>query len=257
MAKERRPLIAGNWKMHKTIKESLELVDGIIEKLAKQPVEGVDVLLCPAFTALESVSKRLSGTDVALGGQNCSLLREGARTGEISPLMLLDVGCTFVILGHSERRSYFRETDEIISEKVKLALECGLQTVLCVGETLKQREQGRTFDVLKTQIEGCLSGLSAEQLARVTVAYEPIWAIGTGRTATPETAQEAHRFIRGQIASLSTAAEVANKMRMLYGGSVKPENAVSLLAQPDIDGALVGGASLNANAFYTIITSAR
>ncbi|RLC44420.1 MAG: triose-phosphate isomerase [Candidatus Coatesbacteria bacterium] len=256
MANERRPLIAGNWKMHKTIKESVELVDGIIGSLAKQPVEGVDVLVCPAFTALERVSKRLSGTDIALGGQNCSHLREGARTGEISPLMLLDAGCTFVILGHSERRSYFHETNEMIGAKVKLALECGLRPVLCVGEALEQREQGRTFDVLRTQIEGCLTGLAAEQLAKVTVAYEPIWAIGTGRTATPETAQEAHRFIRGLIASLSMA-QVANGTRILYGGSVKPENAASLLAQPDIDGALVGGASLKADAFYAIITSAR
>ena len=242
--------------MHKTIMESLELVDGIVKKLAELDVADVDVLVCPPFTALDSVSSRLSRTCVALGGQNCALLKEGARTGEVSPLMLLDVGCEFVILGHSERRAHLGETDEIINGKVKLALECGLLPIVCVGETLDEREQGKAFDVLRTQIHGCLDGLSAEQIAKLAVAYEPVWAIGTGRTATPETAQETHRFIRGLLASVAND-DVADTVRILYGGSVKPENAAALLAQPDLDGALVGGASLKADAFCDIITSAR
>jgi len=256
MTRNRKPLIAGNWKMHKTIMESLELVDGIVKKLAELDVADVDVLVCPPFTALESVSNRLSQTCIALGGQNCALLREGARTGEVSPVMLLDVGCEFVILGHSERRAHFHETDEVIGGKVKLALECGLLPIVCVGETLDERERGRAFDVLRTQTHGCLTGLSAEQIAKLAVAYEPVWAIGTGRTATPETAQEAHRFIRGLLVSVAND-DVADTVRILYGGSVKPENAAALLAQPDLDGALVGGASLNADAFCDIITSAR
>ncbi len=256
MTKNRRPLIAGNWKMHKTIMESLELVGGIVKKLAELGVADVDVLVCPPFTALESVSNRLSQTCVALGGQNCALLREGARTGEVSPLMLLDVGCEFVILGHSERRAHFHETDEVVNGKVKLALECGLLPIVCVGETLDEQEQGKTLEVLRTQVQGCLRGLSAEQMAKLTLAYEPVWAIGTGRTATPETAQEAHRFIRGLLASLAND-EVADVVRILYGGSVKPENAAALLAQPDLDGALVGGASLKADAFCDIIIRAR
>ena len=256
MTKNRRPLIAGNWKMHKTIMESLELVDGIVKNLAEVDVAGVDVLVCPPFTALESASNRLSQSFVSLGGQNCALLKEGARTGEVSPLMLLDVGCKFVIIGHSERRAHFNETDEIVNAKVKLTLECGLSPIVCVGETLDDREQNRTFDVIKTQVRSCLNGFTAEQISKLTIAYEPVWAIGTGRTATPETAQEVHGFIRGLVASLATN-EVADAARILYGGSVKPENAASLLEKPDIDGALVGGASLRADAFCDIVTSAR
>ena len=257
MTKNRKPLIAGNWKMHKTIMESLELTDGIVKKLAELDLAGsVDALICPPFTALESVSNRLSQTSVKLGGQNCAFMKEGALTGEVSPLMLLDVGCEFVVLGHSERRAHFGETDDVINSKIKLALECGLVPIVCVGETLDEREHRKTFAVLRAQMHGCLAGLSIEQIAKLTVAYEPVWAIGTGRTATPETAQEAHRFIRGLLALLASE-EAADTVRILYGGSVKPESAAALLAQPDIDGALVGGASLTADTFCDIITSAR
>ena len=257
MSARKRPLIAGNWKMHNTIMESLELVDALVKRLDIEGVTEVDVLVCPPFTALESVSNRLAGTQkVLLGAQNCAQQRQGAFTGETSPLMLLDVGCKYVILGHSERRAIFGETNELVNAKLKLTLECGLGPIVCVGETLDERENGSTFNVLETQVRGCLAGIRPEKMAEVTLAYEPVWAIGTGRTATPETAEEAHRFIRQIVDSMANDA-IATSMRKLYGGSVKPGNASDLFREPDIDGALVGGASLDAESFFGIISSAR
>lgn len=233
------------------------MANAVVKGLDDEVLAEVDVLICPPFTALESVWNRLSGSKLSLGAQNCSDLKEGARTGEISPLMLLDLGCKFVILGHSERRAYFGETDEFINSKIGLALECGLEPIVCIGETLEQREAGKTLDVLRAQLQGGLADLSEEDISALTIAYEPVWAIGTGRTATPETAQDAQRFIREVIDSSTTRSEVADSVRILYGGSVKPENARALLSQPDIDGALVGGASLDPESFISIIKSAR
>ena len=256
MTTSRKPLIAGNWKMNRTIPESVELIDAIVAGLPDRIENDVDVLVCPPFTALQSASERLASSIVALGAQNCAWGKDGAYTGEISVSMLLDVGCAFVILGHSERRKFFSETDQTISRRLNAVLATSLSPIVCVGETLNQRESGETMRVLETQVRGCLSGLSKEDMGRITLAYEPVWAIGTGKTATPETAMKAHEFIRGIVEKLASN-EVAESMRILYGGSVKPGNAGPLFEQPDIDGALVGGASLDASSFLGIISKAR
>ncbi len=244
----RRLLIAGNWKMNKTVPEALKLVRELKELVSD--VEDRDVLVCPPFTALYPVGKELEGSNIALGGQNMFYEESGAFTGEISPVMLKDVGCAYVILGHSERRHIFGETDELINRKVLSAASHGLIPILCVGETLEEREAGRTEEVIEKQVvEGLKSFDSRKDLV---VAYEPVWAIGTGKTATPELAQTVHSFIR-QLLSQLFGEEKAENVRILYGGSVKPENARGLLEMSDIDGALVGGASLKAESFAKIV----
>ncbi len=244
----RRLLIAGNWKMNKTVPEAIELVRGLKERL--KGLEDRDVLICPPFTALYPVSKELEGSQILLGGQNMFYEEKGAFTGEISPLMLKDVGCSFVILGHSERRHIFGEDDKLINKKVISAVKHGLIPILCVGEKIEEREEGRTEEVIEKQVREGLKGLSSED--EFVIAYEPVWAIGTGKTATPEMAQEVHSFIREILKELF-GEEKAGRVRILYGGSVKPENAKGLLEMPDIDGALVGGASLKAESFSAIV----
>ena len=244
----RRLLIAGNWKMHKTVPEAIELVRELKELTAD--VDDRDILVCPPFTALYPVGRELQGTNIALGGQNMFYEEQGAFTGEISPIMLKDVGCSYVILGHSERRHIFGETDELINRKVLSAAEHGLTPILCVGEKIEERESGETEKVVERQVKEGLRGFNPEN--EFVIAYEPVWAIGTGKTATPELAQEVHAFIR-EILSELFGKEKAEKTRILYGGSVKPENAKGLLEMPDIDGALVGGASLKADSFAKIV----
>jgi triosephosphate isomerase len=249
----RKPIVAGNWKMNKTVAEALELVKGIKAELSD--VSGVDVVLCPPFTALHAVRKAIDGTAIDLGAQNAHWEKSGAYTGEISVEMLREVGCHYVILGHSERRQYFKETDEMVNRKAKAVLAAGLFPIVCVGETLAEREAGRTEQVVTTQVRGSLAGLSANDLLRTVIAYEPVWAIGTGRTATPQQAQEVHALIRKLLAQMADA-HVAQSVRIQYGGSVKPTNAKELFGQPDIDGGLIGGASLEARSFIDIVRGA-
>jgi triosephosphate isomerase len=250
---DRTPIIAGNWKMNQTATEARALVD---ELLAKIDDSGeVEVVLCPPYTALAAVAKAVEGRAIRAAGQNMHEERSGAFTGEVSAPMLLGAGASAVILGHSERRQLFGETDEALARKVPAALEAELQPILCVGESDEQREAGETNDVLRTQLEAGLAAVAPERLPDVVIAYEPIWAIGTGKTATPEQAQEAVAFVRGVVAERDAAA--AERVRILYGGSMKPGNAAELLALPDIDGGLVGGASLKADDFAAIVASAR
>ncbi|WP_456454796.1 triose-phosphate isomerase [Thermovibrio sp.] len=244
----RRLLIAGNWKMHKTVPQALTLVRELKELL--KGVEDRDVLVCPPFTALYPVREELKGSSIYLGAQNMFYEEEGAYTGEISPLMLKDLNCSFVIVGHSERRRIFKEDDELINRKVLSAVNHGITPILCVGETLEERERGETEKVVDKQLRKGLKGLS--EVDEFVIAYEPVWAIGTGKSATPEMAQEVHLFIREVLKELF-GKEKASKVRILYGGSVKPENAKSLLEMEDIDGALVGGASLKAESFSRIV----
>ncbi len=246
----RKLLIAGNWKMHKTIPESLELVRKLSHSVKN--ITALDILVCPPFTALTSVYEAIKETNIKLGAQNLFWEDAGAYTGEISPVMLKDVGCEYVIIGHSERREYFGETDETVNKRIKAALKHNLKPIVCVGEKLEQREQGITEKVLETQILGGLKDLSESEIQQITIAYEPVWAIGTGKTATPEIANSAQKFIRDKIAEIFNT-QIAEKTRILYGGSVKPENAKDLLSQEHIDGALVGGASLDAEKFAKII----
>ena len=246
----RRPLMAGNWKMHKTISEAVDLAQKL--KAALPSLTDRDALVCPPFTAVAAVAQALKGSPVHVGGQNMSDNVQGAFTGEVSPGMLKDAGATFVILGHSERRAYYSESDAFINKKTKLALEQGLTPIVCVGETLQEREAGKTLQVVETQVRGSLAGLTAAQLVKTVVAYEPVWAIGTGKTASPEQAQEVHAMIRGLLAKLSDAS-TASQVRVLYGGSVKPDNVDTLMSQPDIDGGLVGGASLKAEDFIRLV----
>lgn len=246
----RVPLIAGNWKMYKTAEEAGDFARQLKTMLTDQP--GVEVAVCPPFTALPAVALELAGSRIALGAQNMHWAEEGAYTGEISPKMLKEAGCQYVILGHSERRQYFQETDQGINQKLKAALKWGLTPIVCVGEKLAEREAGNTIPVVGAQLEGSLAGLEAGDLARIAIAYEPVWAIGTGRTAQPEDAQEVNGFIRRVLAARGGAA-AAGAIRILYGGSVKPENIASLMAQPDVDGALVGGASLHPGVFAAIV----
>ncbi len=246
----RRPLIAGNWKMHKTIAEGVELVGKIEQGIAAGL--SVDVLVAPPFTALESVGRALAGSSVALAAQNMHWETQGAATGEISPLMLKDVGCSHVILGHSERRQLFGETDDGVARKARAAWDNGLVPVLCVGETLADRESGGTLPVVAKQLEAALAKLTPDEAAASVIAYEPVWAIGTGRSATPDQAQEVHASIRRSV-SQSHGEPVARAVRILYGGSVKPANVAGIMAEADIDGALVGGACLEADSFLKIV----
>jgi len=245
----RIPLVMGNWKMHGTVAESRDLAQAVRDGL-KRP-RGVDVAICPSFTALAAVSEILAGSPVALGAQNCHWEDKGAFTGEISPAMLTDLGCQFVLLGHSERRHVFRETDEEVNKKLGAARRHGLLPVLCVGETAEERRQGLTFTVVEGQLRAGWTGLGAEAMARCCLAYEPVWAIGTGVNATPGQAAEVHGYLRGLLSELGSK-EIAQSVRILYGGSVKPENAESFTEEPDIDGVLVGGASLQAPGFIAI-----
>ncbi len=249
----RRYFIAGNWKMNKTSSEAAALAKGVVEAVGK--VESVDIAVCPTFTSLESVSRELAGSTVKLGAQNMYFEKSGAFTGEISADMLKELGCTYVILGHSERREYFKECDCLINKKVKAALLAGIKPILCVGETLGQREAGQTINVVSAQTKGGLESLTSAEAANVVIAYEPVWAIGTGKTATPEMAQEVHAEIRKVLAGMF-GDETAEGMQILYGGSMKPENADQLLAQKDIDGGLIGGAALKADSFAALVKSA-
>ena len=245
----RTPLIAGNWKLNKTTDEAVALATEI---KAGADVAGVDVLVSPVFTVLASVAKALEGSKVFLAGQNMHSELSGAFTGEIAPTMLKDVGCSHVILGHSERRQYFGETDEGVAKKTKVALDNGLLPISCVGETLEEREGGKTMDVVGRQVDAILKAVSAEEAAKVVIAYEPVWAIGTGKVATPEQAQEVHAFIRKRVADVH-GPTMGDGFRILYGGSVKPDNVKGLMALPDVDGALVGGASLKADSFLKLV----
>lgn len=246
----RKPIIAGNWKMYKTVHEAKALVSEL--SAAVKDVTDVEVVVCPPFTALNAVIATAQGTNIAVGAQNMHWEDQGAYTGEVSPVMLKEMGCKYVILGHSERREYFAETDENVNKKAKAAFKHGLLPIVCVGEKLTHREQGITEQVIKTQVEGGLAGLEKDQVAQLVVAYEPVWAIGTGKTASDEDAQQVIGFIRGVIAQMY-GQELADKVRIQYGGSVKPDNIAGLMKQKDIDGALVGGASLEAKNFAGII----
>jgi triosephosphate isomerase len=249
----RKKFVAGNWKMFTTAATAKQLAAGVVQGVGKD--DRVSVAVCPPFPYLALVGEVLRGSPVALGAQNAYTEKEGAFTGEVSPWMLADVGCRYVILGHSERRHKLGESDEFISHKVHAALAAGLRVILCVGETLEERQADRTEAVLQAQLSGSLAGLDAAGLANVVLAYEPVWAIGTGVNATPQQAQEAHAFLRGRIAA-RFGAEAAGSLVIQYGGSVKPENVASLLHQPDVDGALVGGASLKADQFLAIVRAA-
>ena len=245
----RIPVIAGNWKLFKTIGESVALVEGLKPLVAN--IHGVEIVVAPVFTALSRVCDAVKGSNILLAAQDCYWEEEGAFTGEVAPKLLKDAGCSHVIIGHSERRQYFGETDLSVNKKTKAAIAAGLTAIVCVGELLAEREAEQTFSVIETQIQGGLAGLTADSLTHVVIAYEPVWAIGTGKTASDAQAQEVHAFIRRLIARLFNQP-AADAVRILYGGSVKPDNAKGLMSQPDIDGALVGGASLKAESFAAI-----
>lgn len=251
----RNVIIAGNWKMYKDLTETAELVAGLIAALPPLPAH-VSVVLCPPFTSLAIAANLCKGSPLKVGAQNMSRFDEGAYTGEISWKMLKSAGCDYVILGHSERRQYFGETNDLINEKAKKALAQGLKPIVCVGETLEEREKGITDQVITAQIRGVLTGIAETEMGRVTVAYEPVWAIGTGKTATPAQAQEVHQLIRKTVGQMFNWT-VADALVIQYGGSVKPDNAAELLAQNDIDGALVGGACLKADSFVSIISAVK
>jgi triosephosphate isomerase len=246
----RKPVIAGNWKLYKTNREAADLIAKLIPIVKKS--RNVEIVIAPVFTALTGVKQAIAGSNIMLAGQDCFWEEEGAFTGEVSPGLLLDAGCSHVIIGHSERRQYFGETDKTVNRKIKAAIKAGLIVLFCIGETLAEREAEKTFAVLKKQVTGGLAGISVDQLEHVIIAYEPVWAIGTGKTASDDQAQEAHAFIRGRVAEIYDQA-AGNKTRILYGGSVKPENIKGLMTKPDIDGALVGGASLKAESFGGIV----
>ena len=246
----RKTVIAGNWKLFKTIAEAIELVNGLKPLVAGN--QGVEIVVAPVFTALSRVSDALEGSNIMLASQDCYWEDEGAFTGEVAPKLLKDAGCSHAIIGHSERRQYFGETDLTVNKKTKAAIATGLNAIVCVGESLAERESDKTFSVIETQITEGLTGLSEEDFTHIVIAYEPVWAIGTGKTASDAQAQEVHAFIRHLIARLFSQP-VADAVRVLYGGSVKPDNVKGLMSQPDIDGALVGGASLKADSFAAIV----
>jgi triosephosphate isomerase len=246
----RKPIIAGNWKLYKTISEARDLVTKLKEGLAD--VSDREIIIAPVFTALAPLVAEVAGSNIQLAAQNCHPAESGAFTGEVSALLLKDAGCTSVIVGHSERRQLFGETDAFINAKIKAVLAAGMQAIFCIGETLEERESGEMFDVLTRQVREGLSGLDSNAMSNVVIAYEPVWAIGTGKVASAEQAQDAHVFIRGLLAGLF-AGNVEAQTRILYGGSVKPDNVDGLMAQEDIDGALVGGASLKADDFIRIV----
>jgi triosephosphate isomerase len=246
----RVPLLAGNWKCHKTVGESEALVNELLAGMGG--LAGREVAVCPPFTALYPVSKLLAGKPIALGAQDVFYETHGAYTGEVSPPMLTDLGCTYAIVGHSERRQYFNEDDALVNRKLRAALAHALRPILCVGESKAQRDAGQAEQIVVAQVQADLAEVTAEQMANVVIAYEPIWAIGTGDTATPDDAQAMHALIRQTLGTLYSPA-VADGVRIQYGGSVKPDNVDELMAQPDIDGALVGGASLKAEHFLRIV----
>lgn len=247
---ERTPLIAGNWKMYKTVSEAVETAVQLKKNVAD--AAGVDIMIAPPFTAIAAVSAAVKDSNVAVGAQNIYWEKEGAYTGEIAPGMLTEAGCRYVIIGHSERRQYFGESDESVNQKIGAAVKAGLIPVMCIGESESQREAGQTFSVLDKQIKNGLKGFFANELNLLVIAYEPIWAIGTGKTATSDQAQEVHQYLRSLLAEIFEPS-FAQAIRILYGGSVKPENISELMARTDIDGALVGGASLNADTFSKIV----
>ena len=244
----RKPIIAGNWKMHKTIAEALEFVNEVKDRVNNDKVEAV---ICAPFTLLKDLKQATKGTNIKIGAQNMHFEEKGAFTGEISPLMLKELDMDYVVIGHSERRQYFNETDETVNKKVLKALEVGIDPILCVGETLEEREAGNTKDVCKVQVEKALENVSKEDLAKVVIAYEPVWAIGTGKTATSEDANDVIAYIREVVASVY--GDLANEVRIQYGGSVKPANVAEIMGQSDIDGALVGGASLKADDYVALV----
>jgi triosephosphate isomerase len=246
---QRLPLIAGNWKMHTTVAEAERLAAAVVE--AARSIAGREVMIAPPFTALAAVGKVTANSKVILAGQNVCWEEQGAFTGEVSPVMLRDLGCSMAIVGHSERRHLFGEDDAMVNKRLRGGLRFNLTPVLCIGETLEEREAGRTFEVIERQVRAGLAGVDLAA-SPLVVAYEPVWAIGTGRTATTEQAQEAHAYVRALLEQLSQK-KIAEQIRILYGGSVKPENVDELLRQPDIDGALVGGASLTAESFGRIL----
>jgi triosephosphate isomerase len=252
MPKIRKCIVVANWKMNLLISESTSLVKSILDKI--DPNENIEIGLAPPFTALSSLKNQLSGTNLLLGGQNIYSENQGAFTGEVSAEMLKDVGCDFVILGHSERRIYFEEDDQFINKKVKIALESNLNIIFCIGESLEQRDEGKTESIVKSQLINGLKGISDADMKNIIIAYEPVWAIGTGKNAKPEQAQSVHKYIRDVI-SQSWSEETSNGIRIQYGGSVNPENSRDILNQNDIDGALIGGASLDADSFCAIINS--
>ncbi len=250
----RKPIIAGNWKMFKTVGEALGLVRDL-RGMVSMVRDRVDVVVAPPFTALHPVARALEDSNIHVAAQNCHWEPQGAYTGEVSSAMLKEVGCWYVILGHSERRQYFGETDETVNRRAQAVVREGLHPIICVGETLQEREGQRTLDVVGRQLRGALKGFSANEVSSFVLAYEPVWAIGTGRTATSDQAQQVHAFIRQTVVELFDAA-CGQSVRIQYGGSVKPENAAELLGRPDIDGALVGGASLKASDFAAIVKAA-
>lgn len=236
--------------MYKTVGEALELVNGLKDELKAETA--VEIVVCPPFSAISKVAEALKGSNIGYGAQDIYWEEEGAYTGEIAPKMLTDLGCKFCIIGHSERRTYFNETNETVNRKVKAALKHGLTPIMCLGERLEERDSGKTFDVVKDHLDGGLAGLSKEDVAKIIIAYEPVWAIGTGRNATPEQAQEVHKYIR-ELLKRAYGEDVSSGVRIQYGGSVKPDNIKGIMAGPDIDGALVGGASLKVKDFAEIV----
>ncbi len=247
---ERIPFIAGNWKMNKTVGEALELVKGL--KASLQDIQEVEVAIAPPFTALFPVAQELKGSSIYLASQNLFWEEKGAFTGEISPGMLKEIGCQYAIIGHSERRQHFGETDETVNRRIKAAFNDGLKVIFCIGETLQEREENLTFSVVERQLDGGLKEVGGKAVEEIVIAYEPVWAIGTGKTATPEQAEEVHQFIRQKLEKIFTK-KVSEGIRIQYGGSVTPENIQGLMAQGDIDGALVGGASLKVESFSRIV----
>jgi triosephosphate isomerase len=246
----RKPLMAGNWKMNKTVAEAVSVAK-VLKGLISDVMD-VEVLICPAFTALYAVNNEVDGSNINVGAQNLFWEPKGAFTGEISSAMLKDTGCSYVLIGHSERRQYFNETDKSVNKKTKAALVAGLIPIICIGETLKEREQSITLKVIERQIKEGLDGLTPKQAVIIVIAYEPVWAIGTGKTATPDQAQELHAFTR-KIYSQMYGDDASQKVRILYGGSVNPTNVSDLMRQPDIDGGLVGGASLEVESFIKLV----
>jgi triosephosphate isomerase len=250
MNPKRRPILAGNWKMNMTATQARELASKLVPLVAS--IKDRDIVLGPPFTSLSAVAETIKGSNIDLSAQNLHWEDKGAFTGEVSAEMLLDLGCRYVIIGHSERRQYFGETDETVNRKAKQALRKGLLPILCVGETLAEREAGKLNDIIGRQVTGGLKGISADDMKKVVIAYEPVWAIGTGKTATPEQANEVHALIRQKVKGLYSA-DIAEDLRIQYGGSVTPENVSTLMAMPDIDGALVGGASLRPESFAALV----
>ena len=246
----RKKIIAANWKMYKTPNESRAFMDAFIPLVKDHKRD--EIVICPPFVDVAAVVDAAKGTNIKVGGQNLYWEKEGAYTGEISGAMLVGAGCEFVIIGHSERRQYFGETDDTVNRRLEVALEASLSVILCVGEVIEEREAGLTEDVLRRQCNRAFRGIGTKKAARMSIAYEPVWAIGTGKTATPELAEEAHLVIRGEAEAMF-GKEYADQLRILYGGSVKPDNATALMSQPDIDGALVGGASLKPDTFAKIV----